>query len=598
MHPTIQQARPIWSTELRRDPTRGPAAQVVIAHLAEAALGGSDEPSLFSLAAELIAEALDVESVRMFRRRDSDGLLVSGGERGEPTDATLGVVSANAAESPFVAYALLVGEPVLVEDFATEGRFEVPEVYLEQEFASGMCVTVPGESHSYGVLEVLTRRQRSFTDVQSHFLQSAANILGAAQANNQRRIRSEHHASARERRIQFHAALAKCAQSLLASGGDDRLDRAVEALLTVSGANCVFVERNVDDGEIGLGTQRVAERVLPGTRGSAETSDGREVIAWNRMPKTRAALEAGRCVSSSAPNLDDCEIEAQFELSDGHTSELKVPIFADGDWVGLIGLAEPTTAREWTDEDRSLLSAAATMIGAYWERDGARDALLEMVRSKDLFLASVSHELRAPIATVVGTSEILRDESLDLSDEERSGLLDMVVSEGTDLVNIVSDLLAAAKADSGTLTVSRVSVSLRAQAAQVLEGIHREVDTPIEISGEPVQGIGDPGRVRQIVRNLVTNAQRYGGDTIRVVLSRGADRAVLRVCDNGPGVPEDDRERIFEPYASAHSDNPHSGSIGLGLAVSRELARLMGGDLTYRYHDNESVFELTLPLPA
>ena len=102
--------------------------------------------------------------------------------------------------------------------------------------------------------------------------------------------------------------------------------------------------------------------------------------------------------------------------------------------------------------------------------------------------------------------------------------------------------------------------------------------------------------MRQIVRNLVTNAQRYGGDTIRVELSRGADRAILRVCDDGPGVPEGGRQRIFEPYASAHSDNPHSGSIGLGLAVSRELARLMDGDLTYRYQDNESVFELTLPL--
>jgi signal transduction histidine kinase len=174
----------------------------------------------------------------------------------------------------------------------------------------------------------------------------------------------------------------------------------------------------------------------------------------------------------------------------------------------------------------------------------------------------------------------------------------MVVSEGTDLVNIVSDLLAAAKADSGTLTVSRVSVSLRAQVAQVLEGIHQDSGARIEISGESVQGIGDPGRVRQIVRNLVANAQRYGGETIRVELAQGTERAILRMCDNGPGVPEDERERIFEPYASAHGVHAHAGSIGLGLAVSRELARLMGGDLTYRYQDDESVFELTLPVSA
>ena len=63
------------------------------------------------------------------------------------------------------------------------------------------------------------------------------------------------------------------------------------------------------------------------------------------------------------------------------------------------------------------------------------------------------------------------------------------------------------------------------------------------------------------------------------------------------GVPEDDRERIFEPYASAHGVAGHPGSIGLGLAISRKLARLMGGDLTYRYQDGESVFEFTLPVP-
>jgi signal transduction histidine kinase len=103
--------------------------------------------------------------------------------------------------------------------------------------------------------------------------------------------------------------------------------------------------------------------------------------------------------------------------------------------------------------------------------------------------------------------------------------------------------------------------------------------------------------VRQIVRNLATNAQRYGGDAIRVEMDRGNDRATLRVIDDGAGVPEDDRERIFEPYASAHGVAGHPGSIGLGLAISRKLARLMGGDLTYRYQDGESIFEFTLPVP-
>ncbi len=109
--------------------------------------------------------------------------------------------------------------------------------------------------------------------------------------------------------------------------------------------------------------------------------------------------------------------------------------------------------------------------------------------------------------------------------------------------------------------------------------------------------VSDPDRVCQIVRNLVSNALRYGGDTIRVELARGNDLAILRVFDNGDGVPEDNRKQISEPYASAHGDYAHADSIGLGLAISRKLARLVGGDLTQRYQNGESIFEFTLPVP-
>jgi len=592
MPPTIQQARLLQSIELRGDLSDGPAAQVVIARLAVAALGSSDARSLFDVAADLIAEALDVELVAILRERDPDRPLVLEAVRGWSSD-----VAAHSDCGSQAEYTLVVDEPVLVEDLATEERFAPPSSYLKQGIVSSMSVPIPGEARPYGVLEVHSTERRRFSAEQIHFLQAAADILEGAQANIRTRLQIERDAAAQERRIQHHAALAKCAQSLLASAGEDRLDNAVESLLAASRASSVFVERNIMDPEAGLSSLRVAESVDSASSGLVESVEVRDPMPWDRIPTTRKALEIGECVSEVSSDVEGIPVESDVGGALEAVSEIKIPIFVDGEWVGLVGLTERETPRVWTDEDRSLLAAAATMIGAYWERAGARDALMETVRSKDLFLASVSHELRAPITSVLGTSEILRDETLDLSDEERSALLDMVVSEGTDLVNIVSDLLVAAKADTGTLTVSRVSVSLRAQAAQVLEGIHQDSGATIEISGERVQGIGDPGRVRQIVRNLVTNAQRYGGETIRVELSRGNDRAKLRVCDNGTGVPQEERERIFEPYASAHSAAAHSGSIGLGLAISRELAKLMGGDLTYQYNSGESIFELTLPAP-
>jgi signal transduction histidine kinase len=142
-----------------------------------------------------------------------------------------------------------------------------------------------------------------------------------------------------------------------------------------------------------------------------------------------------------------------------------------------------------------------------------------------------------------------------------------------------------------------VPVNLRAQLAQVLEASREALADQIEIVGEPVTALGDPGRVRQIIRNLLTNAVRYGGDHIEVRMHTDRSIAYIQVCDDGPGVPEQDRETIFEPYHRSHTTPGQPGSVGLGLTVSRALARLMGGDLTYHYEDRGSIFEVALTAP-
>ncbi len=111
---------------------------------------------------------------------------------------------------------------------------------------------------------------------------------------------------------------------------------------------------------------------------------------------------------------------------------------------------------------------------------------------------------------------------------------------------------------------------------------------------EETQGWADPVRLRQILRNLLINAARYGGDRIEVNVRQTGDVASMAIIDDGPGIPEGDRERIFDAYQTSHLTPGRPGSLGLGLTVSRQLARLMGGNLTYHY-DNRSVFELTIP---
>jgi len=144
------------------------------------------------------------------------------------------------------------------------------------------------------------------------------------------------------------------------------------------------------------------------------------------------------------------------------------------------------------------------------------------------------------------------------------------------------------------LTTTDVSVDLKAQVAQVLEAMDGASRVALETVG-PTVGRGDPARTRQIIRNLLTNAFRYGGDEVLIDIASDGQAARIQVRDNGVGVPEDQRTLIFEPYHRAGLGRDPVGSVGLGLAVSRQLARAMGGDLTYRYESGHSIFEFSLP---
>lgn len=225
------------------------------------------------------------------------------------------------------------------------------------------------------------------------------------------------------------------------------------------------------------------------------------------------------------------------------------------------------------------------------------ERLEHLVRSKDEFVASVSHELRTPLSAVLGFAEILRDDQVDLSPAERAELTATIAREAYDLAGIVEDLLVAARAEIDSIHISQVVVDVGANCAQVVEVLPEVDQARITISEptERVRAFGDPVRLRQIVRNLITNAIRYGGDTVVIEYEARDDRAVLRIRDNGDVIPPAAHERIFLPYFSAHDAGSRPSSVGLGLTVSRQLAEMMGGHLIYTHEGGWSVFELDLP---
>ncbi|HEX5696657.1 MAG TPA: HAMP domain-containing sensor histidine kinase [Acidimicrobiia bacterium] len=210
------------------------------------------------------------------------------------------------------------------------------------------------------------------------------------------------------------------------------------------------------------------------------------------------------------------------------------------------------------------------------------NALEEASKSKDRLMASLAHELRNPLTAVVGFSSILTSQWGAMDDESRLQMAEEIETQVGDVSTLLDDFLTyefdhSLQVEDLVLTLGDVLSSLD------LSDFRLEVDPVLLVRGDPV-------RIRQIIRNLVRNAQRHGG-TQHSLTSRVAEGVVrIEVADNGPGVSIEVLGRLFEPFAHGST----AGSLGLGLAVSHRLAKAMDGDLTYRRQDELTIFELEL----
>jgi signal transduction histidine kinase len=236
-----------------------------------------------------------------------------------------------------------------------------------------------------------------------------------------------------------------------------------------------------------------------------------------------------------------------------------------------------------------------TIEDATREREEQR-RLQQLVEEKNEFLAAVSHEIRTPLTGVLGFTEILMDNGASMAAGERDEILSSIDRQARDVSDIVEDLLIATRSESGDLAVTSEPVDLGAEVLTVLSngGSHTrgvEADIP---TGMPM-ATGDPGRVRQIIRNLLTNAERYGGSDVRVEVSQHPHTVVVTVSDDGEGVPIDRSEALFSS-SRAVSAVTVSGSAGLGLSICRKLAELMDGSLIYARSEGRTRFSLSLPI--
>jgi PAS domain S-box-containing protein len=248
--------------------------------------------------------------------------------------------------------------------------------------------------------------------------------------------------------------------------------------------------------------------------------------------------------------------------------------------------------QDFTTDDDTYLLAVSAVLAAAIERAEAARRLEAMVESKDEFIASVSHEVRTPLTVVAGMAQELAERWESFSNDEVDEFLGLIVEQSRDMRDLIEDLLVAARADLGKIHVQVAPVPLLAEVRAVVSAMTDADRDRIAVGEADAIGMVDPVRFRQIVRNLLTNAIRYGGPHIEVAISCDADEVTVAVGDDGQGVPEDKKELIFEAFEGAH-EGVAPGSIGLGLAVSRKLAELMGGRLGYG-HDAMTTFSLVV----
>lgn len=336
-------------------------------------------------------------------------------------------------------------------------------------------------------------------------------------------------------------------------GSDIEAIRAVVPMIRIVAANPAAVRA------VGLPMDELIGPIDPGivNEGSEEGWLGQLEAVWNGDPVAHSAISAA--------------------TADGRVYD-----------------AESILAAPLVDGEPDFSRAVFTLIDITVHRNEER-RMQELVDAKNGFLAAVSHEVRTPLTAILGFARVLDDEK-DLTDDDRQLMIHSVVQHAEEVADLVEDLLVVARAETGQIEVAETMVDLVAEVRRILQaGGSFTTDIAVERDRHLPQALGDPARVRQILRNLLTNAERYGGPEVSIsVTVDDHDMLCVDVADNGPGLSPTEWERIFQPYQTAHDRPGLPGSVGIGLTVSRQLAELMGGTLRYRRDSRGSVFTLRL----
>ena len=225
--------------------------------------------------------------------------------------------------------------------------------------------------------------------------------------------------------------------------------------------------------------------------------------------------------------------------------------------------------------------------------DWLRARLLELEQGKTRFLQHMSHELKTPLTAIREGADLLRENIVGKLNSQQEEIAGILHENSLQLQKLIEDLLNFSILQSRTAALVRSRVELQPLIEEVLEGHKLAMmarNVQLKTSWRPVTLNGDRDKIRTIVDNLVSNAIKYSPDNSSLMVRLSADRAYayIEVTDSGPGIPESERERVFEAfYQGKPADQGPVRGTGLGLSIAREYARAHGGDVSVVKSDQD-----------
>lgn len=229
------------------------------------------------------------------------------------------------------------------------------------------------------------------------------------------------------------------------------------------------------------------------------------------------------------------------------------------------------------------------------ELESRLEAERQLNAAREEFVANASHELRTPLTSIIGLSVLLSENEAVAAEPAAAELLSIIISESDDLARMVEDLLTTARLDAGALHFVFEDVDVELEMPETIDPIVRS-GASIDIRIEPGIVRTDRLRFRQLLRNLLSNAKKYGGDNLRVEGRVEGRTYVCSVIDDGPGVPKELEDRLFQRFIHQGHQTATKDSVGLGLSIVHALAQGMGGSITYDRVDGETHFTIRVPL--